>query len=115
MCWPGAKLESLCSWKEREQKPAKEGGKGFEGEERKRRAGITEGERRRESEEFGAAQLEPEVGVRRQTEHGLQVHPLCGVSIQPWEAQALGLSRCLGARTDLMGGGATSTPPVSSD
>lgn len=62
MCWPGAKLESLCSWKEREQKPAKEDGKGFEGEERKRRAGITEGERRRESEEFGAAQLEPEVG-----------------------------------------------------
>lgn len=42
MCWPGAKLETLCSWKEREQKPAKEGGKGCEGEERKRRTGIRE-------------------------------------------------------------------------
>lgn len=74
MCWPGAKLESLCSWKEREQKPAREGGKGFEGEETKRRARIREGERRRASE-FGAAQLEPETGVRKQTKQGLQVPP----------------------------------------
>lgn len=51
MCWPGARLETLCSWKEREQKPAKEGGKGSEGEERKRKAGRREGERRWESEE----------------------------------------------------------------
>lgn len=51
MCWPGARLETLCSWKEREQKPAKEGGKGAEGEERTRKAGRREGEKRWGSEE----------------------------------------------------------------
>lgn len=50
MRWPGARLETLCSWKEREQKP-KEGGKGSEGEERKRKTGRREGERRWGSEE----------------------------------------------------------------
>lgn len=74
MCWPGARLETLCSWKEREQKPAKEGGKGSEGEERKRRAGRREGEEVG-SEEFGEAQLEPEMSARKQVKCGLQVHP----------------------------------------
>lgn len=64
MCWLGARLETLCSWKEREQKPAKEGGKGSEGEERKRKAGRREGERRWENEELGAAQLEPEMSCQ---------------------------------------------------
>lgn len=113
MCWPEAKLESLCSWKEREQKPAKEGGKGFEGEERKRRAGIREGERRRESEEFGAAQPEPEMGVRKQTNVAFRCIPSSGYLVVQCEHPAPGGTgpgalHVLRAqdRSDGMGGGA---------
>lgn len=94
MCWPGARLETLCSWKEGEQKPAKEGGKGCEGEERKRKTGRREGERRWESEQFGAAQLGPEVS-RQEANRTLAFGcpPLkgcfwCAVDLQPRQAQA---------------------------
>ena len=51
------------------------GRKGSEGEEGKRRAGRREGEEV-ESEEFGAAQLEPGRAAGKQIKPGLQVHPL---------------------------------------
>lgn len=87
MCWPGARLETLCSWKEREQKP-KEGGKGSEGEERKRKAGRREGERRWGSEEVRGSRSQSHP-ARKQTNLGLQVQslqvPLLGAgSMQPW-------------------------------
>lgn len=73
MCWLGARLETLCSWKVREQKPAKEGGKGSEGEERKRRAGVRErggGEVRSSDSTAGARDV-----PGSKTKRGGQVHP----------------------------------------
>lgn len=82
-------LAARQAWKlsahgKKEQKPAKKGGKEAEGEERKRRTGKGE-----------ATQLE--LGGCQEASDDLQVHSAqvaawsCGVNIQPWEAQALGL------------------------
>lgn len=92
MCWPGARLETLCSWKEREQKP-KEGGKGSEGEEKKRKAGRREGERRWGSEEVrgsGQRSWSQSRPARKQTNLGLQVRSLQVLLLGCWRHAALG-------------------------
>lgn len=85
-------LAARQAWKlsahgKKEQKPAKKGGKEAEGEERKRRTG--KGGEATHSWSWGGCQ---------EASDDLQVHSAqvaawwCGVNIQPWEAQALGLS-----------------------